>query len=351
MNTLEPSEISSSEWLSLNQFLHDLKQINLQCVSVYYPYGKGDQTISLLTENKRNEAIEKIKLKIQKRITHLKSNPSSVGRFTKTLCIFGWISNGKIIVKEIGTSKKLPYIYMVSKKPYIKPFGDILKTSYDVLLVTLDQKTARIQKFHGNQILQEAKLRIDLQGRHRKGGQSQGRFLRARQTKIHVFFKKVAKKVKTMDSNSELLLLGGTGHAKTEFFDVLDSELMNKCRFVENLSFSTSISQIHERIIRHLYQHRRKHMVELLEKYEKLFKDGLTAKRNDVIYKALEMGAVDTLIVSANYHTNPQFKKIIKMLEIAKNTSSRIEFAVAPNIIKKLDIHNSVLAILRYKIK
>ena len=348
---LESSEISSSEWLSLNQFLYEIKQVNSPCVSVYYPYGKGDQTISLLQENKRNETFEKITLKIQKRILDLKNDASSVGKFVRTLCIFGWIKNGKIIIKEVGTSKKLPYIYMVSKKPYIKPFNDVLKTNYDVLLVTLDQKTARIQKFHGSQILQEAKLKIDLQGRHRKGGQSQGRFLRARQTKIHVFFKKVANKIKTMDSNSELLLLGGPGPAKTEFYDELDSELMKKCRFVENISFSTPSKEIYEKIIHHLYQHRRKYVIELLEKYEKLFKDGLTAKKNNVIYKALEMGAVDTLIVSANYYTNSQFKKIIRMLEIAKNTSSKIEFAVSPSIIKKLDIDNSVLAILRYKIE
>jgi stalled ribosome rescue protein Dom34 len=348
---LKSSEISSSEWLSLNQFLYEIKQIDSPCVSVYYPYGKGDQTILLLQENKRNETFEKIELKIQKRILDLKNNPSSAGKFTKTLCIFGWIKNGKVHIKEIGTSKKLPYIYMSSKKPYVKPFRDILKTNHDVLVITLDQKTARIQKFHGSKILQEAKLRIDLQGRHKKGGQSQGRFLRARQTKIHVFFKKVANRVKTMDSNSELILLGGIGPAKTEFYDELDSKLIQKCRFVENLSFSTSIKEIHEKIIHHLYQQRRKYVLELLEKYEKLFKDGLTAQRNNVIYKALEMGAVDTLIVSANYHTNSQFKNIMKMLEIAQNTSSKIEFAVSPNIIKKLDIDNSVLAILRYRIK
>ena len=337
--------------MSINQFLHELKPISSRCVSVYYPYGKGNETISLLNENQRSETVERIESKIQKRILELKKDPSSVGKFVQTLCIFGWINNGKITIKEIGTSKKLPYIYMVSKKPYVKPFHDVLKTNYDVLLVTLDQKTARIQKFHGSQILQEAKLKIDLQGRHRKGGQSQGRFLRARQTKIHVFFKKVANKIRTMDSNSELLLLGGSGPAKTEFYDELNSELIKKCRFVENLSFSTPLKEINEIIIHHLYQHRRKHVIELLEKYEKLFKDGLTAKRNNVIYKALEIGAVDTLIVSANYHTNSQFKKIIKMLEIAKNTSCKIEFAVNPKIIKKLDIDNAVLAILRYKIK
>jgi len=350
-NNIASSEISSAEWLSLNQFLYELKQIDSPCVSVYYPYGKGQETIFLLQKTRRKEQFEKIELEIEKRIKKLKENPSSAGKFAKTLCIFGWIKNGKVIIKDIGTSKKLPYIYMVNKRPYIKPFRDILKTNFDILLITLDQKSARIQKFHGSQIVQEAKLRIDLQGRHRKGGQSQGRFLRARQTKIHVFFKKVADKVKTMDSNSEIILLGGIGPAKTEFYGELDSKLIKKCQFVENLSFSTPISDIHKKIIHRLYQHRRKYVSEIIEKYEKLVKEGLTAKRNDVIYKALEIGAVNTLIVSADYHTNSQFKKIMKMLEIAKNTSAKIEFAVSPKIIEKLEIHDSVLAILRYKIK
>ncbi len=145
---------------------------------------QGKRNYLFTPRNKRSEYFEKIELKIEKTINELKDNPISVGKFTKTLCIFGWIKNGKIYIKKIGTSKKLPYIYMANKKPYIKPFCDILKTNYDVLVVTIDQKSARIQKFHGSQIMQEAKLRIHLQGRHRKGGQSQGRFLRARQTKI-----------------------------------------------------------------------------------------------------------------------------------------------------------------------
>tara|TARA_B100001142_G_scaffold232300_1_gene230557 strand:- start:1234 stop:2289 length:1056 start_codon:yes stop_codon:yes gene_type:complete len=351
MITSELSEITSSEWLSLNQFVQELKEINSKCISVYYPYGKGKDTIQLLQETSRSESLKKIENKIENKILELKKNPISVGKFTKTLCIFGWIQNEKIQIKVIGTSKKLPYVYMVNKKPYLKPFSDILKTNYNVLLITVDQKTARIQKFHGNQIIQESKLRIDLQGRHKKGGQSQGRFLRARQTKIHVFFKKVANKVRLMDTDTELILLGGNGPGKTEFYDELNSELSSKCRFVECLSFTTPINDIHDIIIHHLYEYRKKHMRELIQKYEKLVKDGLTAKRNNVIYRALEMGSVETLIVSANYHTNSQFKNIMKMLEIAKKTSCKIEFATLPKIIKKLELDDSVLAILRYRIK
>ena len=345
------NEITSSEWLSINQFVQELKEVNSQCISVYYPYGKGKDTIQLLHETSRSEILKKIEKRIELKILELKKNPVSVGSFTKTLCIFGWIKNKKIQIKVIGISKKLPYVYMVNKKPYVKPFSDILKTSYNVLLITIDQKTARIQKFHGNQIIQESKLKIDLQGRHKKGGQSQGRFLRARQTKIHVFFKKVANKVRLMDTHSELILLGGNGPGKTEFYDELNSELSSKCRFVEGLSFTTSINDIHKIIIHHLYEYRKKYMSELIQKYEKLVKEGLTAKRNNVIYRALEMGSVETLIVSANYHTHTQFKNIMRMLEIGKKTSCRIEFATSANIIKKLELDDSVLAILRYKIK
>jgi stalled ribosome rescue protein Dom34 len=126
---------------------------------------------------------------------------------------------------------------------------------------------------------------------------------------------------------------------------------MKKCRFVENLSFSTSVQDIHKKIIHHLYVYRRKYVAELIETYDNLVKTGLTAKRNDVIYKALEVGAVDTLVVSASYHTNSKFKNIMKMLEIAENTSCKIEFASSPKIIERLKINNSVIALLRYKIK
>ena len=350
MNLIE-SEVSPSEWLSLNQFLHKIKQVNADCISVYYPYGKGNETVSLLNETKRNVHLEKIEKKIEKRIIDLRKNPKSVGKFTKTFCIFGWIKDGKINIQEIGISKKLPYIYMASKKPYTKPFQDILKTNYDVLLITLDQKSAKLQKFRGNDIIKESKISINLHGRHKKGGQSQGRFLRARQTKIHVFFKKVANKVSCMGSNSELILLGGPGNAKTEFFDELDSGLIKKCRFVEGLSISTSISDIHRKIIHHLYQHRKKHVIEIIKKYEELVKENLTAKRNDIIYKALKIGAVDSLIVSSEYHTDSQFRNIMKMLEIAESKSTEIEFVSSPKVIKKLKIHGSVLAILRYRIQ
>ena len=95
--TITPeSEILPSEWLRINQFMHELNKINFPCVSVYYPYGKGQEMVSLLEETRRSQSIEEIETSIEKRIQQLKKQPSSVGKFTKTLCIFGWIQNGRV---------------------------------------------------------------------------------------------------------------------------------------------------------------------------------------------------------------------------------------------------------------
>jgi hypothetical protein len=51
------SEIAPLEGMAINQFLHEIKEIDSQCISVYYPYGKGQETISLLHETKRNDTL------------------------------------------------------------------------------------------------------------------------------------------------------------------------------------------------------------------------------------------------------------------------------------------------------
>ena len=65
------SEISSSEWISLNQFLQEIKTITSPCVSVYYPYGKGQEIIGLFHETKKSELLEKIELKMVTKLKEL----------------------------------------------------------------------------------------------------------------------------------------------------------------------------------------------------------------------------------------------------------------------------------------
>ena len=347
------SEISPSEWYSINRFTLELESQNSPCVSVYYPHDKNVETVRLLRETKRDETAEKIEDIIEKRITKLSKATNHKKQFINTYCIFGWQTNRKVILKDIAISKKLPYVYLVGKKPYLKPFYDILKANYHTILVILDHKSAHIRYLQGNKILAEERLSINLQGRHKKGGQSQKRFLRARHTFIQGFFKKIAKKVSNLDSNDvEILFLGGPGMAKTEFHDELNSELKKKCRFIDDISFSTSAYDVNKKIIKHLYDHRKKHVLETISKFENLVKKNLVTKRNSEIQKALEVGAVDTLLISANYyHASPMNQKIMKMIEMAENTSSKVEFITNPKLVERLAKYDHVLALLRYNFK
>lgn len=343
------SEISPSEWYSINQFTLEIAKTNNPSISLYFPHNKKSETIKLLRETKRKEEFEKIELVIEERI--LKLNNDSIKKFINTYCIFGWQVNGKIRTKNISISKKLPYIYVAGKKPYLKPFYDILKINYKIMLAILDQKSAKIKLLHGSKVIEEERLSINLQGRHKKGGQSQKRFLRARKTFIQGFYKRIAKKIAKLDSNDiEILLLGGVGNAKIEFHDELNPELKKKCRFVNNISFNSSTNSITKKIIENLYDYRRKHILELTSRFEKLVKEGLIIKRNSEIQKALEIGAVDTLLISASYfHSISKSKKIIKMIEMAENSSSKIEFVTNPKLVEKLKKYEHVLALMRYR--
>jgi stalled ribosome rescue protein Dom34 len=87
-------------------------------------------------------------------------------------------------------------------------------------------------------------------------------------------------------------------------------------------------------------------------KFENLVKNELVIKKNSDILKALKIGAVDTLLVSANYyHSSITSQKIIKLIELAENTSSKVEFVTNPKLVKGLAKYDHVLALLRYKFK
>ncbi|MGI9565665.1 MAG: Vms1/Ankzf1 family peptidyl-tRNA hydrolase [Nitrosopumilus sp.] len=192
LKKFNPSEIQPSEWYSINRFILELDSKGTSYVSIYYSHDKKSETMQLLKETRRNNIAEKIESAIEKRIIKLDVDPKK--QFTKTYCIFGSKVNGKVVLKDITISKKLPYVYIAGKKPYLKPFYDILKANYHTVLVILDHKSAHIRFLQGDKIIAEERLSINLQGRHKKGGQSQKRFLRARQTFIQGFFKRIAKK-------------------------------------------------------------------------------------------------------------------------------------------------------------
>ena len=108
------SEVTPVEWYSINRFVQELKsqRTDSPFISLYYPHGSDAQTVDLLRKTKRSEKLEKIEAAIEKRIAKRSSDKKtkSRDRFINTHCIFGWHAGGKTVLKEIGISKKLPFV-------------------------------------------------------------------------------------------------------------------------------------------------------------------------------------------------------------------------------------------------
>lgn len=133
-------------------------------MSIYYPHDKRSEILTLLDKPKNNQAREKIEFLIKQEITKQVKPTKPRKQFINTYCIFGWQKNNKIVLKKIAISKEMPFVYVAGKKLYLKPFRDILKTNYHIILVIIDQKSDHIRYIQGNKILADEKSSINLQG-------------------------------------------------------------------------------------------------------------------------------------------------------------------------------------------
>ncbi|MCH8003003.1 MAG: peptide chain release factor 1 [Nanoarchaeota archaeon] len=335
------------EWYSINRFLKELNQSYSPVVSVYVPISEASNMINTLRETERLPEIEEIEAIIEKRLASKKI-------YNGSICIFGWNAKEDIVIKEFVVSKALPPVYIVGKKPYTEPLHDILEINYDVLLIVLDHKEAMIRHYKGKDILQHAKIKTYLKGKHSKGGWSQGRFERLRDLQIKHFFNKVKERLKNINlTQIELILLAGPGLAKKEFMQsYINKNVRKKTRIIDGIYFSTPDDNITTKVINALDHLRKQLELQQLQKVEARVKKGLAEKENSIIHTALRTGAVDTLLIASDYYakTPEENSIIINMIELAEKTSVEVEFITNNEVLEKLHKHGSVVATLRYKL-
>jgi len=335
------------EWYAVNRFLKELEQSYSPVVSVYIPISEASNMINTLRETKRLPEIEKIEAIIEERLASKKI-------YNGSICIFGWNAEEDIVIKEFVVSKALPPVYLVGKKPYTEPLHDILEINYDVLLIVLDHKEAMLRHHKGEDILQHAKIKTYLKGKHSKGGWSQGRFERLRDLQIKHFFNKVKECLKNFNlAQIELILLAGPGLAKKEFMQsYINKNLIKKTRIIEGIYFSTPDDNITTKVINALDHLRKQLEIQQLQKVEARVKKGLAEKENSKIHAALRTGAVDILLIASDYYakTPEENNRIVNMIELAEKTSVEVEFITNNEVLEKLHKHGSVVATLRYKV-
>lgn len=301
------------------QNISDLKGSGTELVSVYIPQGDSlSETVQQL--NQEHAEAENIKSKDTRKHVQgaLKKILSTLKNYQETpengIAVFaGYIPNKDDYVVETFDQFPDPIqesAYHCDKTFYTEPLEKSIAADGDYILIILDKNDAVIGEVVGTSVRAVETLSSLVPGKTQKGGFSQQRFERLREEAKENFFKEIAESVNNryVDQRHEIngILIGAPEPTKTEFLEseYLHHELRNK------IISTTSISTTTEAGLRQLLNES-KEVIEDQEitkqrEYCERFLTGLSTDEDEITYgvdqtlKALDYGAVDTLLVSEN---------------------------------------------------
>ena len=318
--------------------LDSIKGRHTELVSVFVPAGFNLQEIVnmlkqeyTLTENVKNKTVRNNVLgaidKILSELRLFKKTPKNGIVFYA-----GNISENEgesdIKLWSIEPPEKLNIKkYWCDKKFDVEPLKEMVEEKEVYGLLVLDNKEATIGLLKGKKIEVLREMGSIVPGKFRKGGQSAARFERVREGLINDWYKKIAQTSREYfekTPNLKGIIVGGPGPAKNDFLDggYFLTEIRNKVLGFENTGYTD------EQGLEELVQRAQSILAEaavakekaLLQKFfEELRKEsGIAIYGKEKIMKILEMGAVDTIMVSEGID-------IDEIVEKAENYGTNVE--------------------------
>ncbi len=228
---------------------------------------------------------------------------------------------------------------------------------YGLIIIERDEATIGLLKGTTLQVLEEIEGYVP--GKHSRGGWSQRRFDRIIEELTKDFFKRVANKANNYflplleEGKLRGIIIGGPGFTKVDFMNskLLDYRLQQL--ILPSLIDVSSQGEpgLRELVIKakdlikdHAYLRLRKALDEF--NYHLSKDDGLALYGEQEIRKALELGAVKTLIIVNNH------PKLDEFLELSKKSNSEV-VVIDENVPEYIWIKKTfggVVAVLRYHI-
>ncbi|NLK25876.1 MAG: peptide chain release factor 1 [Euryarchaeota archaeon] len=299
--------------------IRDLQGRGTELVSVYVP---PDKQISDVASYIRNEYSQSQNIKSKR------TNKAVTGALESILARLKYFktppANGLIFfVGEVATTgdqtRQVQYVleppepitsfmYRCDSEFYTEKLWDMLDDKKTFGLVVIDRSEATVGLLKGKQIIPVKNIPSLVPSKHTRGGQSSVRFERLIEIAAHEFFKKVADIASETFLNVENLqgvLIGGPGATK-EFFvkeEYLHHEIRKKILNTYDTGYTDEygLKELVENAkdsLAELDLMREKELVQrLLEEIRKSDK-GLATYGEDQVRHALQIGAVDVLLVS-----------------------------------------------------
>lgn len=221
-------------------------------------------------------------------------------------------------------------LYRCDKEFVLEPLETMTEVSEIYALLVMDRKEATIGQLVGKRIELLQKMTSGIPSKVRAGGQSSQRFHRITEGLTKDFYKRIAEEMKSIFyENNKLkgVLIGGPIPTKNEFVEgeFLATKLQKKIIGIKDQG-DTSESGLQELVNLSQDTLANQEIIyekKLLEKFfNSLGKDSkMTPYKFDEVKKALQFGAVETLIISREFDK----EKAIELKRIADQMGTTIE--------------------------
>ena len=200
------------------------------------------------------------------------------------------------------------YWYICDSTFFLEPLEDMIASKDVYGVAVIDRNEATIATLKGKRINVVANLTSGVPGKHKAGGQSQRRFDRVIEQLAHEFLKRIGSHMddEFLPIKDDLrgIILGGPGYTKEDFYngDYMHYELKDKVITTVDTSYTGEFG-IREVIakasgaLEELDVIKEKKLVQRFLK-ELINDHGLSSYGEKQVRNALQMGAVDTLLLS-----------------------------------------------------
>lgn len=308
----------------LNQ-LKDKKGFHTELVSLYIPH---DRKISDVTNHLKNEISESQNIKSKLTRKNVLDSISSLMGQLKNITEVP--ENGLVMFSGAIPQNNTPgternELYLVHPPDKVKtfryhcasefllwPLEEMLQVKETYGLLVIGRKESAVGYLTGNHVEIVREFTSGVHGKHRAGGQSQKRFERQTEEAEIRFYRRISDEVNKLFLGMEDLqgiFIGGPGPSKEKFVndESLDYRLKDKILDVVDLGYGGTegiralIEKIKDKIANVKYI-REKEVMQLFLK-EISNDTGMVAYGLEEVQKALNMGAVDKLILSEKLDT------------------------------------------------
>jgi len=307
----------------LKKFIKELEAIrgrHTELVSVYVPSGFNlVETINMLREeyslaqNVKDKAVRKnVMSALEKVIQYLKLYRQTPGNGLIVFCgnVSSQPGSADIKLWSLEPPEKISAkIYRCDQVFILEPLKELVREKEVYGLLVLDAREADIGILKGKAIEDLKHLDSTVPSKTIKGGMSAARYDRIREDALNEFFTKVgetASQLLLQQPDLKGVIIGGPGFTKNKFIEggYLHYQIKQKILGIKDTGYTGEYG-LEELVKRSRDLMEKASVVKERELLEKFFSE--LQKSGNVVYgfsetnKALDMGAVDTLLISEGF--------------------------------------------------